>query len=57
MKRRKVRCPHPYCIGGFVYETQTVERDGRVVGEVTLRRLCPICNGIGQIRATKHQAN
>lgn len=53
MKRRKVKCPHPYCIGGFVYETQRVERDGQVVGEVTLRRLCPICNGIGQVRAKR----
>lgn len=54
MKRaRKVRCPHPYCVGGFVYETQRIERDGHDAGEITLRRLCPVCKGIGQVRAKR----
>jgi hypothetical protein len=47
-KRKKAKCPHPYCVGGFVYTKNMVE--GKNPGEVMTRSLCPVCNGLAQIR-------
>ena len=47
-KRKKQKCPHPYCIGGFVYTKSKFE--GANPGEVTMRSLCPVCNGLTQVR-------
>jgi hypothetical protein len=55
-KRKKQKCPHPSCVGGFVYETVEVAatRDERHAGidkrNVTHRYLCPICGGLAQVR-------
>jgi hypothetical protein len=56
-KRKKQRCPHPQCDGGFVYEVVTLElnREQRhegvtVGGAVTHRYLCPICHGLTVVR-------
>lgn len=55
-KRKKQKCPHPQCEGGFVYEFRdlpetSVKDDRGVLPAVeVMRTLCPICNGLSQIR-------
>jgi hypothetical protein len=45
-KRKKQKCPHPSCVGGFVYERHA----GIDKRNVTHRYLCPICGGLAQVR-------
>jgi hypothetical protein len=47
-KRKKQKCTHPHCIGGFIYVTSKIE--GANPGEVTMRSLCPVCCGLAQVR-------
>lgn len=47
-KRKKQKCTHPYCVGGFIYVTSKIE--GANPGEVTMRSLCPVCCGLAQVR-------
>jgi hypothetical protein len=54
-KRKKARCPHPQCNGGFIYEFDPVLPARYVPGQVGVgvrerRMLCPVCQGLGQVR-------
>lgn len=55
-KRKKVKCPHPECDNGFVYtfrdlpESPNKDERGVLPATEVTRTLCPVCQGLAQIR-------
>jgi hypothetical protein len=55
-KRKKQKCPHPQCEGGFIYQFRDLpdtkqDRNATALPAVEVTRtLCPICQGLSQIR-------